>query len=470
MGQDQGMFHLKLERYPRTQSDDAVQKTELSHEFIMTHPNDLDAFFMPFTASRQFRKNPRMLTRARGMYYQSADGQSILDGTAGLWCVNAGHCRPEITAAIADQLAELDYAPNLQVAHPLAFNLANRLRAITPANLTQAFFTNSGSESADTAMKIARAYFHARGETERTVLIGRARGYHGVNFGGISAGGIPNNRAAFGPLLPDTDHLPDTHDLDRNAFSRGQPKHGLDFADHLEILIDKYGGHRIAAVMVEPVAGSTGVLVPPIGYLERLRELCTKHGILLIFDEVITGFGRLGTAFGSDYFGITPDIMALAKGLTSATIPMGAVMVTQDIHDAFMHGPEHLIEFFHGYTYSGHPAACAAALATIDIYESENLFTRASDLSQQWEDGLHALADCPHVIDIRNIGLMGAVELAPVEGAPVKRAFDAFRAAFDKGVLIRTTGDTIALSPPLIISPAEIDTLFATLRDVLHEI
>ncbi len=436
----------------------------------MPAPNDLDAFFMPFTASRQFRQAPRLLESAEGMYYRTADGRSILDGTAGLWCVNAGHCRPEITAAITDQLGVLDYAPNLQVAHPLAFDLANRLRAMTPANLTQAFFTNSGSESADTAMKIARAYFHAHGETERTILIGRARGYHGVNYGGISAGGIPNNRAAFGPLLPDTDHLPDTHDLTRNAFSRGQPEHGVDFADHLEILIDKYGAKRIAAVMVEPVAGSTGVLVPPVGYLERLRELCTQNGILLIFDEVITGFGRLGTAFGSDYFGVTPDIMALAKGLTSATIPMGAVMVTQEIHDAFMQGPEHLIEFFHGYTYSGHPAACAAAHATIDIYEGDGLLTRASELSQQWEEGLHALADCPYVIDIRNIGLMGAVELAPIDGAPVKRAFNAFRAAFDKGVLIRTTGDTIALSPPLIITRSEIDTLFSTLRSVLHEI
>ena len=436
----------------------------------MQTPNDLDAFFMPFSASRQFRKTPRLLASAEGMYYKTADGRSILDGTAGLWCVNAGHCRREITAAIADQLGVLAYAPNLQVAHPLAFELANRLRAITPPNLTQAFFTNSGSESADTAMKIARAYFHARGETERTILIGRARGYHGVNYGGISAGGIPNNQAAFGPLLPDTDHLPDTHDLTRNAFSRGQPKHGVDFADHLEVLIEKYGAERIAAVMVEPVAGSTGVLVPPVGYLERLRALCSQNGILLIFDEVITGFGRLGAPFGSDYFGVTPDIMALAKGLTSATIPMGAVMVTQKIHDAFMQGPEHLIEFFHGYTYSGHPAACAAAHATIDIYERDGLLTRAAKLSKQWEDGLHALANCPHVIDIRNIGLMGAVELEPIDGAPVKRAFDAFRAAFDKGVLIRTTGDTIALSPPLIIEPDEIDTLFSTLRSVLHEI
>ncbi len=436
----------------------------------MQTPNDLDAFFMPFSASRQFRKTPRLLASAEGMYYKTTDGRAILDGTAGLWCVNAGHCRPEITTAIADQLGVLDYAPNLQVAHPLAFDLANRLRAMTPPNLTQAFFTNSGSESADTAMKIARAYFHACGETERTILIGRARGYHGVNYGGISAGGIPNNRSAFGPLLPDTDHLPDTHDLTRNAFSRGQPEHGIDFADHLEVLIEKYGAERIAAVMVEPVAGSTGVLVPPVGYLERLRELCTQNGILLIFDEVITGFGRLGTPFGSDYFGVTPDIMALAKGLTSATIPMGAVMVTQEIHDAFMQGPEHLIEFFHGYTYSGHPAACAAALATIDIYEHDGLLTRATELGKQWEDGLHALADCPHVIDIRNIGLMGAVELAPIYGAPVKRAFDAFRAAFDKGVLIRTTGDTIALSPPLIIKRDEIDTLFSTLRAVLHEI
>jgi beta-alanine--pyruvate transaminase len=433
----------------------------------MSKPNDLDAFFMPFTASRQFKANPRLLTGAQGMYYTSQDGRKIMDGTAGLWCVNAGHGRPSITQAITDQLTQLDYAPALQVAHPKAFELANRLVAMTPPALQHAFFTNSGSESADTAMKIARAYHQARGDTERTLLIGRSRGYHGVNFGGISAGGIANNRAAFGPLLGDTDHICDTHDLARNAFSRGQPQHGAEMADDLLRLIELHGGHRIAAVMVEPVAGSTGVLVPPIGYLERLREICDGHGILLIFDEVITGFGRLGTPFASDYFSITPDIMALAKGLTSATYPMGAVMVTGEIYDAFLQGPEHIIEFFHGYTYSGHPVACAAALATLDIYQDEGLLTRAAGLAQQWEDGLHDLADCPHVIDIRNIGLMGAIELAPLPDAPVKRAFDAYLKAYDQGFLIRTTGDIIALSPPLIISQSEIEQLFACLRDVL---
>lgn len=437
----------------------------------MSAPNDLDAFFMPFTASRQFKANPRLLTHARGMYYTAHDGRKIMDGTAGLWCVNAGHGRETITQAIAAQLNQLDYAPALQVAHPKAFELANRLVAMTPEPLQHAFFTNSGSESADTALKIARAYHQARGEHERTVLIGRARGYHGVNFGGISAGGIANNRAAFGPLLGDSDHLCDTHDLALNGFSRGQPKAGgLAMADDLLRLIDIYGGHRIAAVMVEPVAGSTGVLVPPEGYLQRLREICDAHGILLIFDEVITGFGRLGTSFASDYFSVTPDIMALAKGLTSATYPLGAVMVTREIHDAFMHGPEHIIEFFHGYTYSGHPVACAAALATLDIYQNEALFAYAASLSQQWEDGLHSLADCPHVIDVRNIGLMGAVELQPIDQAPVKRAFDAYLRAYDKGFLIRTTGDIIALSPPLIIEPDEISQLFQCLRDVLHEI
>ena len=433
----------------------------------MSKPNDLDAFFMPFTASRQFKADPRLLTAAEGMYYTSHDGRKIMDGTAGLWCVNAGHGRQAITQAIAAQLSQLDYAPALQVAHPKAFELANRLVAMTPPALQHAFFTNSGSESADTAMKIARAYHQARGDTERTVLIGRSRGYHGVNFGGISAGGIPSNRAAFGPLLGDTDHLCHTHDLARNAFSRGQPQHGAEMADDLLRLIELYGDQRIAAVMVEPVAGSTGVLVPPIGYLERLREICDAHGILLIFDEVITGFGRLGTPFASDYFSITPDIMALAKGLTSASYPMGAVMVTGEIYQAFMQGSEHIIEFFHGYTYSGHPVACAAALATLDIYQEEALLTRAATLSQQWEDGLHDLADCPHVIDIRNIGLMGAIELAPLPDAPVKRAFDAYLRAYDKGFLIRTTGDIIALSPPLIISEAEIEQLFACLRDVL---
>jgi beta-alanine--pyruvate transaminase len=431
-------------------------------------PNDLSAFWMPFTANRQFKQAPRMFVSARDMHYTTSDGRKVLDGTAGLWCVNAGHCRPKITEAIQQQAAELDYAPAFQMGHPLAFELANRLVDLAPAGMDHVFFTNSGSESVDTALKIAIAYHRARGEGSRFRLIGRERGYHGVNFGGISVGGIVSNRKMFGTLLTGVDHLPHTHDPKRNAFTRGQPEHGAELANELERIVTLHDASTIAAVIVEPVAGSTGVLIPPKGYLKRLREICDKHGILLIFDEVITGFGRLGAPFAADYFGVVPDIMTTAKGVTNGVIPMGAVFVKKEIHDAFMSGPEHVIEFFHGYTYSGNPIACAAGIATLDTYKEEGLLTRGEELAPYWEEALHSLKGEPHVIDVRNIGLVGAIELEPIAGEPTKRAFSAFVKAFERGALIRTTGDIIALSPPLIITKGQINELVDHVREVLR--
>ena len=430
-------------------------------------PNDLSAFWMPFTANRQFKQSPRMLVSAKNMHYTASDGRKILDGTAGLWCVNAGHCRPKITEAIQRQAAELDYAPAFQMGHPIVFELANRLVDVAPEGMDHVFFTNSGSESVDTALKIALAYQRVKGEGSRTRLIGRERGYHGVNFGGISVGGIVTNRKMFGTLLGGVDHLPHTHNLAKNAFSRGLPQHGVELADELERIVTLHDASTIAAVIVEPVAGSTGVLIPPPAYLQRLREITSKHGILLIFDEVITGYGRLGTPFAADYFGVTPDIMVTAKGLTNGVIPMGAVLVSGAIHDAFMNGPEHLIEFFHGYTYSGNPVASAAALATLETYKEEHLFERGNELAPYWEEALHSLKGLPHVIDIRNIGMVGAIELEPIAGQPTKRAFSAFLKAYEAGLLIRTTGDIIALSPPLIIEKAQIDQIVGTLADIL---
>ncbi|MBZ9765953.1 aspartate aminotransferase family protein [Mesorhizobium sp. CA6] len=433
-------------------------------------PNDLSAFWMPFTANRQFKQAPRMFVSAKDMHYTTSDGRKVLDGTAGLWCVNAGHCRPKITEAIQNQAAELDYAPAFQMGHPIVFELANRLVDIAPKGMDHVFFTNSGSESVDTALKMAIAYHRVRGEGSRTRLIGRERGYHGVNFGGISVGGIVSNRKMFGTLLGGVDHLPHTHLPEKNAFSKGVPEHGAELANDLERLIALHDASTIAAVIVEPVAGSTGVILPPKGYLQKLREICTKHGILLIFDEVITGFGRLGAPFAADYFGVTPDIMTTAKGVSNGVIPMGAVFVKKEIHDAFMTGPEHLIEFFHGYTYSGNPIACAAALGTLDTYKEEGLLTRGEELAPYWEDALHSLKGEPHVIDIRNIGLIGAIELAPIAGSPTKRAFSAFVKAFERGALIRTTGDIIALSPPLIITKGQINELIDHVREVLRSI
>ncbi|AKR57643.1 omega amino acid--pyruvate aminotransferase [Devosia sp. H5989] len=432
-----------------------------------TVPNDLSAFWMPFTANRQFKKAPRMFVAAKDMYYTTADGRQVLDGTAGLWCVNAGHCRPKITEAIQSQAAELDYAPAFQMGHPKAFELANRLVDIAPEGLNHVLFTNSGSESVETALKVALAYQRVKGEGARSRLIGRERAYHGVNFGGISVGGIVTNRKMFGTLLTGVDHMPHTHNLSKNAFSKGLPQHGVELADELERIITLHDASTIAAVIVEPVAGSTGVLIPPPNYLKRLREITKKHGILLIFDEVITGYGRLGTPFGADYFGVTPDIMVTAKGLTNGVIPMGAVMVSSEIHDAFMQGPEHVIEFFHGYTYSGNPIASAAGIATLETYKEEGLLTRGAELAPYWEEALHSLKGERHVIDIRNIGLVGAIELEPIAGSPTKRAFSAFVQAYEKGVLIRTTGDIIALSPPLIVEKSHIDTIVETIRGIL---
>ncbi len=433
-------------------------------------PNDLNAFWMPFTANRQFKQAPRMFVSAKDMHYTTDDGRQVLDATSGLWCVNAGHCRPKITEAIQRQAAELDYAPAFQMGHPIAFEFASKLAAIAPEGMDHVFYTNSGSESVETALKIALAYHRAKGDGSRFRLIGRERGYHGVNLGGISVGGIVANRKMFGTLLTGVDHLPHTHLPEQNSFTRGEPETGEDLADALERIVTLHDASTIAAVIVEPVAGSTGVLIPPKGYLKRLRNICDKHGILLIFDEVITGFGRLGTPFAADYFDVIPDIMTTAKGVTNGVIPMGAVFVKKEIHDAFMNGPEHLIEFFHGYTYSGNPIACAAGIATLETYQEEGLLTRGAELAQYWEDALHSLKDARHVIDIRNIGLVGAIELEPMAGQPTKRAFTAFLKAFDEGVLIRTTGDIIALSPPLIVEREQIDRIVDCIRSVLAEI
>jgi beta-alanine--pyruvate transaminase len=432
-------------------------------------PGAMDAYWMPFTANRQFKKAPRLLSKASGMHFWTPEGREVLDGIAGLWCVNAGHARPRIVQAIAEQAAELDFAPPFNMGHPKAFELAQRLVELTPAGVNKVFYTNSGSEAVETALKMAIAYHRARGEGSRTRLIGRERGYHGVNFGGISVGGIVANRKMFGTLLSGVDHIRHTHDLARNAFSRGVPEHGAELADDLERLVALHDASTIAAVIVEPVAGSTGVLLPPKGYLQRLRDICDKHGILLIFDEVITGFGRLGSPFAATHFGVTPDLMTVAKGITNGCVPMGAVFAKQHIHDVFMNGPEHLIEFFHGYTYSAHPLACAAALGTLDTYAEEGLLTRGAAMAKTFEDALHSLKGLPHVIDVRNIGLVGGIELAPIAGSPGKRAFDVFLECWERGVLIRTTGDTIALSPPLIIEPKHIDQIVSTLADVLKK-
>ena len=425
-------------------------------------------FWMPYTANREFKKSPRMLERAEGMYYYTPEGRQILDGTAGLWCVNAGHCRPKIAEAIAAQAKKLDFAPTFQMGHPIAFEFAERLAAIMPEGLSHVFYTNSGSEAADTALKITLAYHRARGDAGRFRLIGRERGYHGVNFGGMSVGGISANRKAFATaMLPGVDHIRHTHDIERNAFTHGQPAHGAEFADDLERLCALHDPSTIAAVIVEPVAGSTGVLIPPKGYLQRLREICTKHGILMIYDEVITGFGRLGKPFATDYFGVKPDLITTAKGITNGTIPMGAVFASDAIYDTFMQGPAGM-EFLHGYTYSGHPMACAAGIATLDVYAEEGLLTRAGEIAKFWEDTVWGLKASKNVIDLRVVGLVAAIELAPREGAAGRRAFEAFTRAFDKGVLIRVTGDTIALSPPLIVEKAQIEHIVATVGEVLQ--
>lgn len=433
-------------------------------------PNDLESFWLPFTPNRQFKKEPRLLVSAKDMHYTSADGRQILDGSAGLWCVNAGHGRRKIVDAITNSANTLDFAPSFQYANPAAFDLANRISALTPDPLNRIFFTNSGSEAVDTALKIAIAYHRARGDGTRTRLIGRERGYHGVGFGGISVGGIVKNRMYFGSLLNGVDHLPHTHLPEQNSFAKGQPEHGAELADDLERIVQLHDPSTIAAVIVEPMSGSTGVLVPPKGYLQRLRATCDKYGILLIFDEVISGFGRLGTNFAADRFGVVPDMMTMAKGLTNAAVPMGAVAASDSIYDAFMTGPEHAIELFHGYTYSAHPMACAAGIATLEIYQEEKLFDRVAGLESYWEEKIHALADAKNVIDIRNIGLVGAIEISAREGEPGKRGFEAMIKAFEKGAMVRVTGDIIALSPPFIISKEQIDELLDLVRDVLNDL
>jgi len=428
------------------------------------------AFWMPYTANRQFKKSPRMLARAEGMHYWTPEGRKVLDGTAGLWCVNAGHCRPRIVDAIAKQAQTMDFAPTFQMGHPVAFEFAERLAEIAPKGMSRVFFTNSGSESADTALKVALAFHRMRGEAGRFRLFGRERGYHGVNFGGMSVGGIVGNRKTFASaMLPGVDHIRHTHDLARNAFTRGQPAHGVEFADDLERLVALHDPSTIAALIVEPLAGSTGVLVPPVGYLQRLRELCTKHGILLIFDEVITGFGRLGAPFAAQHFGVTPDMITCAKGITNGTIPMGAVFVSDAIYETFMGGPAGM-EFMHGYTYSGHPIACAAGIATLDVYQEEGLLTRVGELAAHWENAAHALKGLPNVIDVRNLGLVVGIELASRDGAPGARAFEAFTTAFERGLLIRVTGDIIAMSPPLIVEKAQIDEMFGVVADILGKL
>ena len=433
-------------------------------------PNDLDSLWMPFTDNRNFKKQPKLFSEAEGMYYYTPDGRKVLDGTSGLWCVNAGHRRKPIIEAVSKQVEKLDYAPGFQVGHPLSFEFASRLVGMVN-EYSHVMFTNSGSESVDTALKIALAYQRNIGQGNRTRFVGRERGYHGVGFGGISVGGISPNRKMFGNMLTGIDHLKHTHNLEHNAFIKGQPEWGAHLADDLESIVALHDASNIAAVIVEPVAGSTGVLIPPKGYLQRLREICTKHGILLIFDEVITGFGRLGDSFANEYFGVKPDIFTTAKGITNATVPMGAVFVRDGIYDSFMEvAPEGAIEFFHGYTYSGHPLACAAGLATLEVYREEDLFARAAELAPYFQEAVHSLADCSNVIDVRNLGLMGAIELESIVDKPTVRAMEAFQKAFEAGLLVRTTGDTIALSPPLIVERKHIDFIAETVRDILKTV
>jgi beta-alanine--pyruvate transaminase len=429
---------------------------------------DLEAYWMPFTGNRYFKQHPRIITRAEGMHCYTHDGKKLIDAVAGLWCCNAGHCHPKIVEAIKNQAETLDYSMAFQLGHPTAFELANKLTDMAPEGIDYAFFVNSGSEAVDTALKMALAYHRLRGQGERTRLIGREKGYHGVGFGGISVGGLSPNRKMFGAMLPGVDHLPHTHNVAENAFSRGQPAWGAHLADELENIVALHDPSTVAAVIIEPIAGSAGVLIPPEGYLQRVREICDKYGILLIFDEVICGFGRTGANFAASRFGVTPDLMTTAKGLTSGTVPMGAVLAKSEIYDTFMTGPESAIEFFHGYTYSGHPLAAAAGCATMDVYNGEGLIDRARSIEDTFADALHSLKGEPNVIDVRNFGLIGAVELEPIEGKPTARAMSIFHKCYDDGVIIRTTGDTLAFSPPLIIEEAQIETVVETVRSAIR--
>ncbi len=428
---------------------------------------NMEPLWLPFTPNRQFKAAPRLIAAAKDMHYTTTDGRTVLDGVAGLWCVNAGHCRQPIVKAIQKQAETMDYTTAFNMSHPTVFQAAEMVTRLAPKELDHVFFANSGSEAVDTALKIALGYHHVTGKP-RHRLIGRERGYHGVGFGGISVGGMTPNRKAFSAaMLPGVDHLPHTHNLEKNAFSKGQPEWGGHLADDLERIVALHDASNIAAVIVEPVAGSTGVLVPPRGYLRRLRELCDKHGLLLIFDEVITGFGRTGSAFASHTFDVVPDMITFAKGISNGAVPLGGVLLKKEIYEAFMHGPSDQIEFFHGYTYSGHPLATAAAVATMDIYEQEGLFERGKDLAPYFEEAVHSLKGLPHVIDIRNLGLMCGVELAPVAGHPGKRAYEAFLKCYEKGVLVRSAGETVALTPPLIATRQHVDQIVGTLGDAL---
>ena len=431
---------------------------------------NLESYWMPFTANRAFKKNPRLFARAEGMYYETTEGKKVLDGVAGLWCVNAGHGQKKINDAIKFQVDQMSYSPAFQGGHLGAFAFAERLSEMFSGGLNHVFFTNSGSESADTSLKLARAYFKARGNPEKIKLIGRDKGYHGVNFGGLSVGGIPATRKVFGPFLPETDHLPHTHNVEGNLFAKGQPEHGVELADRLLEIIELHGADTIAAVIVEPMAGSAGVIVPPKGYLERLRKITEDNDILLIFDEVITAFGRTGDISTASLLGIKPDIINTAKGLTNGAVPMGAVLISDEIHDTIMDGPPDVIELFHGYTYSGHPLACAAGMATMEVYEEQNLFERAAALTPFFEKAVHSLKRHDAVRDIRNFGIVAAIDLVPREGNPTARAYEAYLKAFEKGLLVRTTGDIIALSPPLIVDEKQIETIIDTLDDVLTNI
>src|SRR6266852_7681037 len=411
-----------------------------------TRPNDLEAYWMPFTPNRAFKKAPRLITRAKDMYYYAADGRAVLDATAGLWCCNAGHGRDEIVTAIKRQAEELDYAPAFQFGHPYAFELASRVAALAPGDLDHVFFCNSGSEAVDTALKIALAYHNIRGEGARTRLIGRERGYHGVGFGGLSVGGIVANRKFFGALLAGVDHLPATYNREHQAFSKGEPDWGAHLADDLERIVALHDASTVAAVIVEPMAGSTGVLPAPKGYLQRLRAICDKYKILLIFDEVITGFGRLGYGFAAERYGVIPDMITFAKGVTSGTVPMAGAIVRAPIHDAFMRGPEHVVELFHGYTYSAHPLACAAGLAALDLYREEKLFERAFQIEQKFADAAMTLKGLPNVLDVRCVGITAGIDLAAIPDAVGKRGYRALEHAFhQESVTVRAVGDTLAL-------------------------
>jgi len=442
-----------------------------TQQALARQTNDLDAFWLPFTPNRAFKRAPRLLARAKDMHYFTPEGRAVIDGLAGLWCINAGHNRDPIVAAIARQAAELDYSAAFHFAHPRAFELASRVAALAPADLNRVFFCNSGSEAVDTALKIALAYHNVRGEGSRTRLIGRERGYHGVGFGGISVGGIVNNRKFFGTLLAGVDHLPATYSREHQAFTKGEPEWGGHLADELERIVALHGASTIAAVIVEPMAGSTGVLPPPKGYLQRLRAICDRHGILLIFDEVITGFGRLGHAFAAERYGVTPDLLCFAKGVNSGAAPMGGVIAREGLYNAFMQGPEHVIELFHGYTYSAHPLACAAGLAALDLYRDENLFERANRLEPRFADTAMALKGLPGVLDIRTVGLSAGIDLAPRTGAPGERGYEAMdRAFYDEDIVIRITGDTLAIAPPLIVSEAQIGEIFDKVGRVIRAV